>query len=89
MDAILTPLIGQGISGVMAASFIYFCWYVLTKTMPEQRSEFLTAIKEHRVETLASAAAQREADERCHEKVVSAVNALAVEVKSICKARIS
>lgn len=83
MDQIITPLLNQGITGVMAAAFIYFCWHVLTRTIPEQRVEFLAALKEYRNETLAAMAEQRESTERSLERISSSLDHVTNEVRAM------
>lgn len=83
MDVVIAPLLNQGITGVMAAAFIYFCWHVLTRTIPEQRIEFLAALKEYRSESLAAITEQRESTERSLERVSAAIDHVTGEVRAL------
>lgn len=100
MDAIITSLVSQGVAGAMAAAFIYFCWYVLTKTLPEQRKEyfeslerqrdqFMTALKDQRTETLSAMTEHHKASERSLERVSVAVDHMSSEVRAIRADRLS
>lgn len=89
MDAILTSLLNAGIPGAMASAFIYFCWHVLTKTMPEQRAEFIATIKELRAEAQATLSAQMMAHERSLSRMADAVTALSAEVRAVTAQRLA
>lgn len=94
MDAILTPLINAGIPGAMAAAFIYFCWHVVTKTIPEQRAEFMRELARQHVECVqeraearamhaAERAEERAQRERANERLAAAMGELSGEVRGM------
>jgi hypothetical protein len=89
METIVTPLLNAGIPGAMAGAFIYFCWHVLTKTLPEQRAEFIATIKELRAEAQATLTAQTVAHERSLSRLADAVTALSAEVRAVTAQRLA
>lgn len=83
MDQIIAPLLNGGISAVMAAAFIYFCWHVVTKTIPEQRVEFLAALRDHDTSCAAERKESAERHERMSSRMADAVGGLTAEIKAM------
>lgn len=87
MEQVIAPLLNGGLSAVMAAAFIYFCWHVITRTIPEQRGEFLTSLREHNERYASERMELFERHERITTHLADAVNALTVEVRAARRER--
>ena len=83
MDQLIGQLLDKGITTTIAVVFLYFCWHVITRTLPEQRAEFLGALKDHGDRCSDERKEMAERHERITERLATAVDGLSAEVKAM------
>ncbi len=94
MDQLIGQLLDKGITTTIAVVFLYFCWHVITRTLPEQRTGFLSSLREQRTEFLSSLREQTEQcsierkeaaerHERINDRMSIAVEGLSAEIRAL------
>lgn len=46
-ETLVNSLVNNGVAATVALAFLIFCWYVLTKSMPQQRKDYLKSLQDH------------------------------------------
>lgn len=88
MDQLIGQLLDKGITTTIAVVFLYFCWHVITRTLPEQRAEFLGALKDHGDRSSDERRELAERHERVSERLAASVDGLSTEVRALRAERV-
>lgn len=83
MEQLIGQLLDKGITTTIAVVFLYFCWHVITRTLPEQRTEFLSSLREHGEQCSAERKDMAERHERVSDRMSAAVDGLSAEVRAM------
>lgn len=83
MDQLIGQLLDKGITTTIAVVFLYFCWHVITRTLPEQRTEFLSSLREQTEQCSIERKEAAERHERINDRMSIAVEGLSAEIRAL------